>query len=135
MAPASVAGSEGREGDRNSHGARDVASTEEEHRIRVGTDPCVETGYRNGNRHAGRFAESDRRQETVHRSEKGSSEVVIFTESRIASSDFPASPKRSSRLPASPSQIRGWYDTRPHARRSEERRVGKECRSRWSPYH
>ena len=21
------------------------------------------------------------------------------------------------------------------ARRSEERRVGKECRSRWSPYH
>ena len=24
----------------------------------------------------------------------------------------------------------GWFD-----RRSEERRVGKECRSRWSPYH
>ena len=23
----------------------------------------------------------------------------------------------------------------PHLRRSEERRVGKECRSRWSPYH
>ena len=22
-----------------------------------------------------------------------------------------------------------------HATRSEERRVGKECRSRWSPYH
>src|SRR2546426_6747700 len=22
-----------------------------------------------------------------------------------------------------------------HRRRSEERRVGKECRSRWSPYH
>ncbi len=22
-----------------------------------------------------------------------------------------------------------------HAFRSEERRVGKECRSRWSPYH
>src|SRR2546422_10435157 len=22
-----------------------------------------------------------------------------------------------------------------HAQRSEERRVGKECRSRWSPYH
>ena len=32
------------------------------------------------------------------------------------------------------------YDTSPHGRRaraerSEERRVGKECRSRWSPYH
>ena len=25
--------------------------------------------------------------------------------------------------------------TRQHAFRSEERRVGKECRSRWSPYH
>ena len=24
-----------------------------------------------------------------------------------------------------------WHD----ANRSEERRVGKECRSRWSPYH
>src|SRR5256885_7555937 len=23
----------------------------------------------------------------------------------------------------------------PHVNRSEERRVGKECRSRWSPYH
>ena len=27
----------------------------------------------------------------------------------------------------------GWY--RKHFTRSEERRVGKECRSRWSPYH
>src|SRR5256885_8962189 len=26
-------------------------------------------------------------------------------------------------------------EARHHARRSEERRVGKECRSRWSPYH
>ena len=25
--------------------------------------------------------------------------------------------------------------TRLQAERSEERRVGKECRSRWSPYH
>src|SRR2546421_8896567 len=25
--------------------------------------------------------------------------------------------------------------TRPKKQRSEERRVGKECRSRWSPYH
>ena len=31
-----------------------------------------------------------------------------------------------------------WLDFRAEAaklRRSEERRVGKECRSRWSPYH
>ena len=35
---------------------------------------------------------------------------------------------------------RGVYDlamraTDAHEGRSEERRVGKECRSRWSPYH
>src|SRR5260221_3053824 len=28
-------------------------------------------------------------------------------------------------------QVRDWVDLL----RSEERRVGKECRSRWSPYH
>jgi len=27
------------------------------------------------------------------------------------------------------------YDDDRHTGRSEERRVGKECRSRWSPYH
>ena len=27
------------------------------------------------------------------------------------------------------------YDPFEYGRRSEERRVGKECRSRWSPYH
>ena len=27
------------------------------------------------------------------------------------------------------------YDGTRHNIRSEERRVGKECRSRWSPYH
>src|SRR5260370_41349713 len=29
--------------------------------------------------------------------------------------------------------IKGTID--PYGNRSEERRVGKECRSRWSPYH
>src|SRR5256885_14058750 len=28
-----------------------------------------------------------------------------------------------------------WQIFRPAMDRSEERRVGKECRSRWSPYH
>ena len=27
------------------------------------------------------------------------------------------------------------WNALPYAGRSEERRVGKECRSRWSPYH
>src|SRR6266576_43878 len=31
-------------------------------------------------------------------------------------------------------RTRPWR-TPPGGRRSEERRVGKECRSRWSPYH
>ena len=34
--------------------------------------------------------------------------------------------------------VRYWYSTQTtvtKAERSEERRVGKECRSRWSPYH
>ena len=30
---------------------------------------------------------------------------------------------------------RGAEDAATAAKRSEERRVGKECRSRWSPYH
>ena len=28
-----------------------------------------------------------------------------------------------------------WQLAQARALRSEERRVGKECRSRWSPYH
>ena len=31
--------------------------------------------------------------------------------------------------------IRRWRSERADGTRSEERRVGKECRSRWSPYH
>ena len=32
-------------------------------------------------------------------------------------------------------KITGMYQDWFLAERSEERRVGKECRSRWSPYH
>src|SRR3712207_8069412 len=47
-------------------------------------------------------------------------------------------------LEAGPREVRGRDQPvvagaadgdRAHADRSEERRVGKECRSRWSPYH
>ena len=31
--------------------------------------------------------------------------------------------------------VRAQLEKRFHLTRSEERRVGKECRSRWSPYH
>src|SRR5260221_14510110 len=33
------------------------------------------------------------------------------------------------------SELLAWLKARPTPARSEERRVGKECRSRWSPYH
>src|SRR3712207_9447239 len=37
---------------------------------------------------------------------------------------------------AYPNRIEPWWKMlRSRALRSEERRVGKECRSRWSPYH
>src|SRR4030066_853455 len=41
------------------------------------------------------------------------------------------------RVTRSPVTARGSEGTTPSKRnwRSEERRVGKECRSRWSPYH
>src|SRR2546426_9011604 len=32
-------------------------------------------------------------------------------------------------------QVSPMVDESPNRQRSEERRVGKECRSRWSPYH
>ena len=37
--------------------------------------------------------------------------------------------------PLRPDYIKGIELSTPMAKRSEERRVGKECRSRWSPYH
>ena len=32
-------------------------------------------------------------------------------------------------------EVKGWKKPESKEVRSEERRVGKECRSRWSPYH
>src|SRR3712207_9346400 len=39
--------------------------------------------------------------------------------------------------PGGSAELLGLYfaDAGQHLERSEERRVGKECRSRWSPYH
>src|SRR6266850_8396508 len=38
-------------------------------------------------------------------------------------------------MPGTSVSARSSLGCRPAARSSEERRVGKECRSRWSPYH
>ena len=39
------------------------------------------------------------------------------------------------RLSYAPSTLTGHIHALEQELRSEERRVGKECRSRWSPYH
>ena len=43
--------------------------------------------------------------------------------------------KKAPRHPVNVGLVRQLYGTVEADRRSEERRVGKECRSRWSPYH
>src|SRR3712207_5675396 len=44
-------------------------------------------------------------------------------------------PPRSPRAPPACRSCRSGSSAAPRRRRSEERRVGKESRSRWSPYH
>src|SRR5436309_10607216 len=50
---------------------------------------------------------------------------------------LPISRRLSSKEPAEPRRqvFREVHPGEAHQDRSEERRVGKECRSRWSPYH
>src|SRR3989475_5317323 len=55
---------------------------------------------------------------------------IVDTVERLLEHEFGMTvAHRRLRLPALASQVAGVAD------RSEERRVGKECRSRWSPYH
>src|SRR2546422_9647557 len=41
----------------------------------------------------------------------------------------------SANWPGATKTVAEWFPRRESGWRSEERRVGKECRSRWSPYH
>ena len=53
---------------------------------------------------------------------------------RMEGRDFPGSPVVKTALPTQRAWVQSLVgELRSH--RSEERRVGKECRSRWSPYH
>src|SRR3989449_9663159 len=47
---------------------------------------------------------------------------------------YPDQPRRVNPIAAALYGALGYVPA-PHTMRSEERRVGKECRSRWSPYH
>src|ERR1039457_1771461 len=53
---------------------------------------------------------------------------------RAAGNSSHHSNRESARLPAGHARDHPWRRSR-GSTRSEERRVGKECRSRWSPYH
>ena len=67
-------------------------------------------------------------------SEKGWHFVSRYAEADPVTPDSPRRGRRERRVPrGTPPEL----PTRPcnSAERSEERRVGKECRSRWSPYH
>src|SRR5207302_5962802 len=58
--------------------------------------------------------------------------------SDVCSSDLARGPVRGgdpTRAAADAAHARRAGGARPARARSEERRVGKECRSRWSPYH
>jgi len=47
----------------------------------------------------------------------------------------PAAPAAAAAPPPSAAELKDAAAKAPSTARSEERRVGKECRSRWSPYH
>ena len=54
--------------------------------------------------------------------------VDVFHEIRAMESWLDANPKKRKTKAGIKRFVNSWL-------RSEERRVGKECRSRWSPYH
>ena len=49
--------------------------------------------------------------------------------------DYAMAQMRRYGIPASVTLAQGILESSNGQSRSEERRVGKECRSRWSPYH
>src|SRR2546427_12297773 len=73
----------------------------------------------------------------------GGSSLVVFRASRHQAAawklvEFLSRPEQQLRVYRLsgdlPARLEAWRDPA-LAARSEERRVGKECRSRWSPYH
>src|SRR5690606_40761996 len=59
----------------------------------------------------------------------GADEIIVLQDGQIAERG------RHAELLAARGLYAAMWDRQREATRSEERRVGKECRSRWSPYH
>src|SRR3712207_1915823 len=89
----------------------------------VGVERVVGGGLDAGQPLAGRHVAVEARDDHPHR------EAVLHRE-RLT-----VHPERDHRVLDLQRRARGRADGHPVDRRSEERRVGKECRSRWSPYH
>ena len=68
-------------------------------------------------------------------------EIYQLWENNLELSDFTKLPKELIYNEVQPNYIlpakklENWQSHSLETMRSEERRVGKECRSRWSPYH
>src|SRR2546429_7611275 len=76
--------------------------------------------------------------ESLRRSEGGSFMFIIATSTSPSLSKSPKAVPRLGRgsVTAGPAlELTSTKRPLPRFLRSEERRVGKECRSRWSPYH
>ena len=82
--------------------------------------------------------------ERTRRKPNMANRVDAVTEAAVilSATDFPAygqartsNELRKAGIFVSPSGVRSIWLRHDLANRSEERRVGKECRSRWSPYH
>src|SRR2546430_7601288 len=63
--------------------------------------------------------------------------ATLFLMGRLAEHHAGTTAQARKTLTRSWRKVRGkrWRALRARLERSEERRVGKECRSRWSPYH
>src|SRR6478752_4686382 len=91
-------------------------------------------------RGCGRFMAAGSEPARLHRcfffqAEDGIRDVAV---TGVQTCDLPiwgGAPRRASRVRVLAVGQRERVAARPRRRRSEERRVGKECRSRWSPYH